>query len=297
VRLRALAPGKVNLCLFLGGLRDDGRHQLVTLFESVSLADEVELTTRVALADRVLCPGVEGPNIVSRALEALRARGWEAPPVEVKIDKRIPVAGGMGGGSADAAATLRIAERLAPMPEELINHLAAELGSDVPSQLEPGLVVGTGAGEVVQRVWPLPPLTPHAFVIVPAGEQLSTAAVYAEADRIGRRRDEAALAELHHDLKAALRAGGELPGSFLVNDLQAAALSLCPRIEESLAAVRDAGADHTFVCGSGPTVAGLYWGSDSLHRAAAATTDLAASFPGASAAEPATGNFGLPLFA
>ena len=119
MRLRALAPGKVNLCLFLGGDRHDGRHELVT-------RDRVGVARGRARADRharrpddeVVCPGVEGPNLVARALAGLRARGWDAPPVRIEIDKRIPVAAGMGGGSADAAAALRLASRLAPVAEE-----------------------------------------------------------------------------------------------------------------------------------------------------------------------------------
>ena len=101
------APAKVNLCLFLGPTRADGRHELVTLFESVSLADELEIGRRGAGRGGV--PGVAGPNLVSDALWALREAGWDAPPVRVEITKRIPVAAGLGGGSADAAAVLRLA--------------------------------------------------------------------------------------------------------------------------------------------------------------------------------------------
>ncbi len=184
MKLFARAPGKVNLSLFVGSRRPDGRHELITLIESVSLADELELVTRVALDDEVVCPGVEEPNIVSRALAGLRDRGWEAPRVEVTIRKHIPIAAGMGGGSADAAAVLRMAARLARIDGSVLEQLAAELGSDVPSQLAPGLVLGTGAGDDVE---PRAELAPHAFVIVPLPHRLSTASVYAEADRLGRR--------------------------------------------------------------------------------------------------------------
>ena len=306
MRLRARAPGKVNLCLFVGGLRGDGRHRLVTLFESVSLADELELGTRVGLEDLVVCrPEVPGPNIVSRALAGLRARGWDPPRVRVVIDKRIPVAGGMGGGSADAAATLRIAPRLASVSDGAVEELAAELGSDVPSQLQPGVSIGTGAGELVE---PVGRLAPHAFLLLPASAQLSTAAVYAQADRLGAIRDEAELARRHDQLRAVLgeRRGGleaalqdedRLPATLLVNDLEPAALSLCPPIGDSLAAARQAGADHAFVCGSGPTVAGLYWGADGARRAAAAAGALSGEFPGANCAVPVAAEFGFPLFA
>ncbi len=180
MRLTALAPGKVNLCLLLGGLRADGRHELVTLIESVSLADELTLTTDKR--DVVICPGVEEPNIVWRALQGLRARGWNGPPVRIEIDKRVPIAGGMGGGSANAAAALRLAQQLAPIPDQAVAELAAELGSDVPSQLHTGLVLGTGAGDQVSRRDPLPE---HALLILPLPHRLSAADVYAEADRIG----------------------------------------------------------------------------------------------------------------
>jgi len=297
VRLVAKAPGKVNLSLFVGGRRPDGRHELVTLIESVSLADELELVTRVALDDEVVCPGVEEPNIVSRALAGLRARGWDAPRVQVTIRKRIPIAAGMGGGSADAAAVLRMAERLARIDEGALDELAAELGSDVPSQLTPGLVLGTGAGDEVEL---RAPLDEHAFVIVPLPHRLSTAEVYAEADRLGLRDDELEFVAKVPDLWSVLSPGARLPGRFVVNDLEPAAVSLCPDIDDALSAVRDAGADHALVSGSGPTVAGLYWGppaSDGRERAEAAATALASRYPGACCAVPVQRDFGFPLFA
>src|SRR5947209_5356449 len=165
MKLHARAPGKVNLCLFLGGRREDGRHELVTLFQSVSLADELSLTIRDAQAreDEVVCPVVEGPNLVSAALAGLRRRGWDAPPVRIDVVKRVPIAAGMGGGSADAAAALRLAVEVAPGRPEEIAALAAELGADVPSQLVPGLVLGTGAGELTE---PFEPILEHALLIL-----------------------------------------------------------------------------------------------------------------------------------
>jgi 4-diphosphocytidyl-2-C-methyl-D-erythritol kinase len=284
MRLRALAPGKVNLCLFLGGVRADRRHELVTLFESVSLADELTLAMLPRGPDQVHCPGVDGPNLVSAALEALRCRGWDAPPVRIEIAKRIPVAAGMGGGSADAAAALRMAQRLAPLPEEAVAELAAQLGADVPGQLTPGVALGTGAGDLVKLC---PPLAAHALLIVPLSQRLSTADVYAEADRLGLPRDSEELEALLRELDDALEPGARLPQSLLVNDLEPAAISLCPQVAPALEAVRDAGADHAFVCGSGPTVAGLYWGPEAAQRAAAAATSVAGRFPGANSAAPA----------
>jgi 4-diphosphocytidyl-2-C-methyl-D-erythritol kinase len=194
--------------------------------------------------------------------------------VRVEIVKRVPVAAGMGGGSADAAAVLRLAQHWAPVPD--IDRLAAELGADVPSQLRPGLVLGTGAGDVIE---PREPLAEHAFVIVPSTHALSTAEVYAEADRLG----------LPRSLDDLARAAGELP---FVNDLEPAAVSLCPSIADTLAAVRQAGADHSLVTGSGPTVFGLFWGPDALGRAEAAARDI----PAAKSAVPVGADLGHPRF-
>ena len=101
------APAKLNLCLYLGPRRDDGLHELCSLFEPLALADLIEVSE--AERDEVICPGVEGENLAARALAALRERGWERPPLRVEIEKRVPVAAGLGGGSADAAAVLRLA--------------------------------------------------------------------------------------------------------------------------------------------------------------------------------------------
>jgi 4-diphosphocytidyl-2-C-methyl-D-erythritol kinase len=294
VRLRARAPGKVNLCLFLGGPRADGRHELITLFESVSLADELVLETGVSAADEVRCEGIAGPNLVSVALRALRECGWTAPPVRVTISKRIPVAAGMGGGSADAAALLRIAQRLRAVPDEVLCTVAAELGADVPSQVSPGLVLGEGAGELVTAY---PPLPAHTFVFVPQLEPLATADVYREADRLGLRRASDELAARRGELAEALAAGGTLPPDLLVNDLEPAALSLRPQIAQALDYVRDAGAERAFVCGSGPTVAGLYWGRDAVERARAVLGALAERLPLTSAASPVSAEFGYPVVA
>jgi 4-diphosphocytidyl-2-C-methyl-D-erythritol kinase len=268
--MRESAFGKVNPCLLLGPVRADGRHELVTVLESVSLADELELTVLDSGPDQVVCAGVSGANLVSTALELLRERGWDAPPVRIEIVKRIPVAAGMGGGSADAAAALRLASRLEPIAD--LQALAAALGSDVPSQLEPGLVLGTGAGEIVE---PLAPLAPHAYVVVPLPLALSTGAVYAEADRLGLGRSSGELERLRANWRQTL----------WVNDLEPAARSLCPAIDPALALLKEAGAERAFVCGSGPTCAGLWQGTGAPERAA----ESAKNIRGAIAVLPVTG--------
>ncbi len=294
MRLFARAPGKVNLCLLVGPVRADGRHDIVTLLESVSLADEIEVVGDGGREDEVVCPALDGPNIVARALEGLRARGWDAPPVRVTIRKRVPVAAGMGGGSADAAAVLRLAAAVgsAGAPSSTtVAELAGLLGSDVPSQLRPGLSIGTGAGDLVDSV---EPLGPHAFVVVPQPFGLSTADVYREADRLGLIRSADDLARRGRALGTAVGPGAELPVELLVNDLEAAALSLRSEIGAALDAVRDAGAEHAMVSGSGPTVFGVYRGPDAETRAAAGAAALADRYPGTSSAVPVTEEFGDP---
>lgn len=287
--LRGLAPAKVNLCLFLGPRRPDGRHELVTVFESISLADELELTVLQDGPDEVVCERVPGPNLVARALLALRREGWGGPPVRIEIRKRIPVAAGLGGGSADAAAALRMAHATAPLPDGLLARVARELGADVPSQLEPGISLGTGAGEVVD---PLPPMAPHALVVVPQPFELSTADVYREADRLGLPRDPVDLAVRRRAVEAALREGGQrLPNALAMNDLGRAALALAPEISDALVALRDAGAQQILVCGSGPTAAGLHWGGRARQWAEEVAGQLRSTY-GAVAAVPVADAYG-----
>lgn len=288
MRLTALAPAKVNLCLFVGPRRSDGRHEVVTLLESISLADELSLTTRDDNGpDEVHCPGVEGENIVSSTLEGLRALGWDGPPVTVEIVKRIPVAAGMGGGSADAAATLRLADHLRHAE---LRELAAELGSDVPSQLRPGLALGTGAGDQVDT---LAALASHAFVIVPLPHPLSTADVYSEADRLGLTRAAADLEQKRVELSGFSK-GAHMPDELMINDLEGAAISLCPPVAEALEAVRGAGSAQAMVSGSGPTVFGLFWGADASERADSAARALSDRFQGAKSAVPVDAGFSHP---
>jgi len=245
------APAKLNLCLYLGPRRDDGLHELCSLFEPLALADLI--TVGEAERDQVLCPGVEGENLAARALAGLRERGWERPPLRIEIEKRVPVAAGLGGGSGDAAAVLR----LAAGEVDDLPGLAAELGADVPSQLSPALALVQGAGE---RVEPLPEPAPHAAVLLPDGGGLSTAVVFAEADRLGAGRGEDELAERAGRLRAAAGAGAS-PLAYpelLVNDLEAPARSLRPGIGDALDELREAGAPVAILSGSGPTAVGLF---------------------------------------
>ena len=244
------APAKINLCLFLGPTRPhDGRHNLVTVFEPLALADRITLEPADE-RDEVVCPGVEGPNIALAALDAFRAAtGWDGPPVRLVVDKRIPVAGGMAGGSADAAAALRLAHRLSGLGDDaLLHELAFGLGADVPAQVRPRRVLATGAGEVLHDLQDTG--DPYGVLVLPGEGGLSTADVFREADRQHLPRGT-------HELAEALAAveDGALP---IVNDLEPAARALEPRIDPALDAVRVAGAEHALVSGSGPTVIGLF---------------------------------------
>lgn len=282
--LRLAAYAKVNLCLYVGERREDGRHELVTLFESIDLADELLITESATGADEVVCPAVPGPNLVGSALAGLRELGWAAPPLRVEIDKRIPIAAGMGGGSADAAALLRHASELAPVRADAVAALAAQLGSDVPSQLDPGPAIGTGAGDQVRL---LADAGEHALLVIPQSFGLSTADVYRAFDERDRIRSRTDLLAMDVALETTLvGTGWVLPPSLTVNELQAAALTLRPEINRALTAARLVGAERAIVCGSGPTVIGLYWGDEAWPRAAAAAAEVAEVFPGAVAARP-----------
>lgn len=283
------APAKVNLCLFVGPTTADGRHEIVTVVDSLTLCDDVRMTVGAdgLAADEVQCPGVEGPNLAAAALAAFRARtGWDGPPARVEITKRIPIAGGMAGGSADAAAVLRMAASAAEIDDPwLLREIAAELGSDVPSQLRGGLQLATGNGG---RLRPLPRYELYTALVLAVDAELSTAAVYAEADRLEIPRERLELARALTRTQAAL--SSETLLEKVHNDLQDAARSLCPPIDEALEAARRAGSDTALVSGSGPTVVALFSGAKHRERAAAGLELLAAEgrSPAAILAEPAS---------
>ena len=283
--LRCLAPAKVNVCLFIGRPRRDGFHPLVSIVQPLSLADELVLEHSDSGGDDVVCHGVDGENLAARALHAFRAATrWDGPPLRLTITKRVPVAAGMGGGSADAAATLRLAAAVSGYDDPgLLHELAIALGADVPSQLTPERCLMTGIGEHVR---PLGDPQPFGVVVVPSPHRLSTPEVYAEFDRLGLGRDGDELDRLSGQVPGAAHEASLLAERLLHNDLEAAARSLCPAIGDALAAVRSAGAVRAMVSGSGPTVVGLFTGEDGPAHARAAAAALAERHPGAIAAEP-----------
>jgi 4-diphosphocytidyl-2-C-methyl-D-erythritol kinase len=256
------AHAKVNLVLRVGVPRADGMHPLCSLFASLELADVVRIEE--ASRDEVVCPGVEGQNLALAAASAFRATGPGSalPPLRIEIEKRIPVAAGLAGGSADAAAVLRAANAItgSQLSVEQLRKLAIGLGSDVPSQVLPSHSIVSGIGEVVEPL-DLPAMT---LVLVPQEEGLSTTTVFTELDRIGAHAD-----SLDPEPLRRLAAGPltELADG-LVNDLELAALSLRPELAEPIGRLRGAGALAALVSGSGPTTFGVFGDRDTAERAA-----------------------------
>lgn len=263
-------PGKVNLYLGVGDARDDGYHELTTVFHAVSLFDEITVRNADVLSLELSGEGADAlptddRNLAWRAAELLADHVGRAPDVAISIEKSIPVAGGMAGGSADAAGVLVAVNALWELgvPRRDLHALAAELGSDVPFALHGGTALGTGRGEQLATV--LARNTFHWLLAFSPGE-LSTPKVFAELDRL--RSDEDRQPPRLDDAEpvlAALASGDarEL-APLLGNDLQPAALSLDPRLRRTLRAGLGAGALAALVSGSGPTCAFL------CHSAAAA---------------------------
>lgn len=265
------APAKLNLCLYLGGTRDDGLHELVSLFESISLSDRLTLTaTPDQSEDAVVCPGVDGVNLVERALARSRERGLlDGPPVTITIDKQTPVAAGLGGGSADAAAALRLVAHMYDRPIAEFHDLAFELGADVPSQLRPGTTLVQGAGELLIPVDPrcLAEAGRH-YVIVAQSEGLRTGEVFDQADRLELPRND--LVEDASELVESLTAGLDFHGlcAQVGNDFTPAILSLRPELQTVIDALREAGASAAAFTGSGPTSFGVFADAPSAEAAA-----------------------------
>jgi 4-diphosphocytidyl-2-C-methyl-D-erythritol kinase len=293
----ARVPAKINLQLAVGPLRSDGYHGLVTVFHAVSLFDEVTVVAAKADSVTVAGEGAEhvptgGDNLALRAVRALRSaimsRDGVAPDVvgdgragmgalagvAVAIRKRIPVAGGLAGGSADAAAALVAGNALwqSELSQQDLCEIAGLVGSDVAFAVLGGTAVGQGRGEQLTQAL-VAPVTYH-WVLAFADGPLSTPAVYGTLDRL---RGDAAVSqpELSAELMTALRAGdaGRL-GAALSNDLQAPALAMFPALRKTLAAGREFGALGSLVSGSGPTC--FFLARDERHASDLAVTLTAA---------------------
>ena len=258
--VRVRVPAKVNLHLGVGGVRADRFHELITLFHAVDLvdvisarpADGLSVSTRGSDADAV----PDGPgNLAWQAVTALARHAGRDPHVALTIDKAIPVAGGMAGGSADAAAALLACATLWGVPPAELPPLAGALGSDVAFGLLGGTAVGTGRGEILAPV-PAPRELHWAFAV--AGFGIASAAAYRELDRLREAGAAPPPGEAPDVLVDALARGDlSMIAATLHNDLQPACLALAPALQATLDAGERAGAVAALVSGSGPTCAFL----------------------------------------
>ncbi len=255
------APAKINLALTVGRRGPDGFHELATVFHAVSLCDEV-----VASSDEEVTVSAEGAgsdrvpldnsNLAIRAAHALAAYAGVSTGARLHIRKDIPVAAGLAGGSADAAAALIGCDALweTGLGRPELSNLAARVGSDVPFGLAGGTALGTGRGE---RLTPAMVGGTFHWVLAVAEYGLPTSEVYATLDDL-RGHAFVARPAVAPDVLAALRAGdANALGGLLTNDLQPAACTLAPQLTATLQTGRDLGALGAVVCGSGPTCAFL----------------------------------------
>ena len=251
----------MNLYLAVGDRRDDGYHELTTVFHAVSLLDEVTVRNADVLSLELVGEGADKlptdeRNLAWQAAELMAEHVGRAPDVSIMVDKSIPVAGGMAGGSADAAAVLVAMNSLWELnvPRRDLRVLAARLGSDVPFALHGGTALGTGRGEELATV-----LSRNTFhwVLAFADSGLSTPAVFGELDRLRADGDPPRLAEAGPVLAALAAGDPEQLAPLLGNELQAAAVSLKPTLRRAVDAGVDAGALAGIVSGSGPTCAFL----------------------------------------
>lgn len=276
----AHAPAKVNVHLGVGPLRADGFHELTTVYLAVSLLDSVTVWPDEGLSVTVTGEGADGSvptdsrNLVWQAAELLARHAGIRADAALHVDKSIPAAAGLAGGSADAAAALVALDALwgTHCTRGDLAGLAAQLGSDVPFSLVGGTALGTGRGERLSPV-----LSRHRtdWVLGIAGDGLSTPRVYRELDRLRAAGDlpSDSVAGDADAVLTALRGGdAEEVAGRLANDLQAPAVHLRPELAGSLDALTAAGCLGALVSGSGPTVAGLAPDADAAADAAAALT-------------------------
>ena len=287
-------PAKINLQLSVGPLRPDGYHGLVTVFHAVSLFDELTVTPAEADSVRVTGEGAElvpedGDNLALRAIRVLRKAAGRVGGVAVTIDKRIPVAGGMAGGSADAAAALVACNKLwgTGLAQDELCALGSDVGSDVAFAVLGGTAVGRGRGELLTPA-PVASAAYH-WVIALADGHLSTPMVFRELDR-QRQSQELQDPELSAELMEALSAGDPARlGKALSNDLQEPALTLFPALRKTLDAGREAGARGALISGSGPTCFFLAASAEHATKLAAALSSAGVCRSAVTATGPVPG--------
>lgn len=266
--VRATAPGKINVSMRVGPLREDGYHDVATVYQAVSLVEDITATEAddisVSFSGPIDTSGIAlgESNLVIRAARAVAQRAGTSAGARIEVVKNVPVAGGMGGGSADAAATLVAVDALwgTNLGAKVLHELAAELGADVPFALHGGTAIGLGRGDILSPVL----ATGHfEWVLVTCDKGLSTPEVFTQLDR---HRAEHSLdietvpvePTVEPELLHALRAGCAVAlAEYVRNDLQAAALQLKPELGDVLEFGETHGALAGIVSGSGPTVAFL----------------------------------------
>jgi len=282
----ATAFGKVNLSLHVGAVEADGYHPLRTIFQSLALAERVTVRATSSTPGRAPVPvrvtgtdadrvPTDASNLAVRAALALAARTGRDPRVALDVVKAVPVAGGMAGGSADAAATLLALDALwgTGLPRSDLLTLAAGLGADVPFTVLGGTAEGLGRGD---RLTPLPATGTFHWVLAVREEGLSTAEVYRRFDAGGT--PSSLAAGLDDELRAGLAAGDAARvGAHLHNDLQPVAVGLLPALGRTLDVAREVGAAGALVSGSGPTVAVLAHRADDVPGIVAALAEAGTS--------------------
>jgi len=281
--LRGRAPAKINLGLRILGPRPDGYHELRTVFQTISLADRVEVaySRRAAAGVRLSCsdPALQGENnLAARAARALLERGHWPGGVRIRLDKRIPTGGGLGGGSSDAAAVLLALRRLLnpPPPADVLQEIAAGLGSDVPFFLLGGRAVGAGRGE---EVYPLPDLSRRWLLLVIPDQRVDTAEAY-RALRKARRKSltpqqqQRMINVFCSEINEA-DSRGDLPAA-LSNDFEEILFSPFPAFQDWKRRLVEMGASAAMLSGSGSALFGVF-----PDRAAAVSASRRfGSFPG-----------------
>lgn len=255
------APAKINLGLEVRGRRDDGYHELATIFQALEFGDTVHLEPSRTIEGESAVEGLNpSADLAFRAAHELHARIGAAPGVHLRIDKRIPIAAGLAGGSTDAAAVLLGLQRLWNADRSAVAETAQALGADVPFFLHPGTALGLARGDDLR---PLPPAPPHWVLLAKPNARISSRDAFAELRPAEWSGGDATLGQA-----AAIRRGQFAP-DLLANDLQAAAIRLVPEVADVLRALEAAGSEPALLAGSGPTCFGLFPTQAAARRAQA----------------------------
>ena len=244
------APAKINLGLEVRGRREDGYHEIVTIFQALDFGDTIRLTPAQEIEGESAVPGLDpSDDLAFRAAHELQARIGTTQGVHIRIDKRIPVAAGLAGGSTDAAAVLLGLRRLWNAKAGAVAETARSLGADVSFFLDPGTALGLARGDELHE---LPPAPPRWVLLARPAATISARDAYAELRRAEWSGGDATLEQVE-----AIR-HGQLSPHLATNDLQPAAIRLVPEVADVLGALRAAGASPALLAGSGPTCFGLF---------------------------------------